>query len=72
MAVQIENENKEPLEGILETPQQRQKLFSSYNEMLDWVTFARPSAFYMNSGVVDGKPAWQVTYIGSEGYYGEI
>ena|SRR3990170_5122604 len=60
-------EGGEPLTGLLETPQQRTKLFYSYNEMLEWLKFSRPAAFQMQSGVVDGKAAWQLTYIGTEG-----
>ena len=70
---QIDQEIKEPLEGgepltgLLETPQQRTKLFYSYNEMLEWLKFSRPAAFQMQSGVVDGKVAWQLIYTGTEG-----
>ena len=66
MIEQLEVENKEPLEGIIDCPQQRSKVFHTYNQMLDWIGFARPATFQMNSGVIDGKAAWQLIYTETE------
>ena len=64
---QIEVENKEPLIGTVESPHQRSKLFHNYDSMLDWLSFSRPAMFQMNSGVLEGKAAYEVVYVNSNG-----
>jgi hypothetical protein len=66
MTEQLENEQT-ALEGVIDTPHQRSKLFHNYNVMLDWLSFSRPSMFQVNSGVVNGKVAWEIVYVASNG-----
>lgn len=58
-----------PIEGEVQSPQQRQKLFKNLDAALDYLKFSRPAAFSVESGVVYGgtEVVWRVNYIHSEG-----
>ena len=63
---QIESEQT-ALEGTIDSPHQRSKVFHNYDSMLDWLSFSRPAMLQMNSGVLDGKAAYEIVYVNSNG-----
>lgn len=42
-------ENSAPLEGAVDTPNQRQKVFTSYTVMLDFMAYAKPKHCNINA-----------------------
>ena len=43
-----------PLEGELQTPDQKQAFFTSYFKLSEWVAWAQPLAMNMQRGRMDG------------------
>lgn len=58
-------EDAPPLEGELQTPDQRQAIFNTYLKLSEWVAFASPVAINMQWGRVEGlsEPVMIVNYI---------
>lgn len=64
MAGQIEQQEDEipPLEGIIQSPSQMQRIFKTRDAALDFAKFMREGDVLVQGGVVDGKKVWQLTY----------
>ena len=66
MTEQIEHQEIEyqapPLEGILQSPSQMQRLFRTRDAALDFAKFMGEGDVLIQCGMVDGKEVWQLTY----------
>ena len=64
MTEQIEYQDEEtpPLEGTIESPSQRQRLFKTRDAALDFAKFMRGGDVLLRGGMVDGKQVWVLTY----------
>ena len=64
MSEQIEHQDDEipPLEGIIQSPSQMQRLFRTRDAALDFAKFMREGDVLIQCGVVDGAKVWQLTY----------
>lgn len=64
MTEQIEHQDEEipPLEGIIQSPSQMQRLFKTRDAALDFAKFMREGDVLIQGGMVDGKKVWQLTY----------
>lgn len=62
MTEQIEQQEIPPLEGIIQSPSQMQRLFKTRDAALDFAKFMREGDVLVQGGVVDGKKVWQLTY----------
>ena len=64
MSKEIEHQDEEipPLEGIIQSPSQMQRLFKTRDAALDFAKFMREGDVLIQGGVVDGKRVWQLTY----------
>lgn len=65
MTEQIEQQDEEllpPLEGIVQSPSQMQRLFKTRDAALDFAKFMRDGDVLIQGGMVDGKKVWQLTY----------
>lgn len=67
MTEQIEHQVP-PLEGILQSPSQMQRLFKTRDAALDFAKFMREGDVLIRGGMVDGKQVWQLTYNKGESY----
>jgi len=57
----------EPTADDVLSTQDKQKLFYSYNGMLEWLAFARPAQCNIRAGVLYGVAVWEVVYTNSNG-----
>jgi len=64
MSKEIEHQDEEipPLEGIIQSPSQMQRLFKTRDAALDFAKFMREGDVLIQGGVVDGMKVWQLTY----------
>lgn len=51
--IPIDNEEEQPLEGILETPPQRVRTFNSVTELSTYLSLVRPSALLVQTAHKD-------------------
>lgn len=65
---QIDQETKEPLEGVAETPQQRQRTFKTLSALLDYVQVFKIESFRCDSGVMYGtnEKVYRLSYMNME------
>lgn len=64
----IENQNN-ILEGIVESPQQKQRLFKSLNDLVEYVSVFKIENFRCDSGVLQGtnEKVLQLSYLDYQG-----
>lgn len=64
MTEQIGHQDEEipPLEGVVQTPYQRQRLFKTRDAALEFAKVIREGDVLIQGGVVDGVKVWQLTY----------
>lgn len=64
MTEQIEHKDEEipPLEGIIQSPSQMQRLFKTRDAALDFAKFIREGDVLIQRGMVGGEEVWQLTY----------
>ena len=67
MTEQLENE--QPLEGILESPHQKQRTFKTLSTLLDYVQAFKIESFRCDSGVMYGtnEKVYRLSYMSMEG-----
>lgn len=61
MTEQIEHQAP-PLEGIIQSPLQMQRLFKTRDAALDFAKFVCEGDVLIRSGMVGEKKMWQLTY----------
>lgn len=62
MTEKIEQQELPPLEGIIQSPSQMQRLFKTRDAALDFAKFMREGDVLIQGGMADGKKMWQLTY----------
>lgn len=62
MTEKIEQHEIPPLEGIIQSPSQMQRLFKTRDAALDFAKFMREGDVLIQSGMADGKKMWKLTY----------
>lgn len=69
MTEQIVHQDDEipPLEGVIQSPYQMQRLFKTRDAALDFAKVIREGDVLLQSGMLDGERVWQLTYNNVEG-----
>lgn len=69
MTIQIEPTESDPLQGVVETPNQRTKIFTSleeysaYTQATDWIRVFKPKRVEIIVGEIGGVEAVQINYV---------